>query len=55
MANISFQLNTTAGFTTAAGAITNWGTGTVITAWADMAGVDLANGETVYQNNDRNC
>ena len=54
MANISFQLNTTAGFTTAAGAITNWGTGTVITAWADMAGVDLANGETVYQNNDGN-
>ena len=54
MANISFQLNTTAGFTTAAGAITNWGTGNVITAWADMAGQDLANGETVYENNDEN-
>ena len=54
MANISFQLNTTTGFTTAAGAIANWGTGNTITAWADMAGFDLADGETVYQNNDGN-
>jgi len=54
MANISFQLNTTTGFTTAAGAIANWGTGTVIDAWADTGGPDLANGETVYQNNDEN-
>jgi hypothetical protein len=54
MANISFQLNTTTSFTTAANAIANWGNGNVITAWADMAGADLANGETVYQNNDEN-
>ena len=49
MANISFQLNTTTGFTDAASAIANWGTGNVITAWADAAGADVANGEIVYQ------
>jgi len=48
MANISFQLNTTAGFTTATSAIANWGTGNTLTAWADAAGTDIANGETVY-------
>ena len=49
MANISFQLNTTTGFTDAVSAIANWGTGNVITAWADAAGADVANGEIVYQ------
>jgi hypothetical protein len=54
MANISFTLNTTTGFTTAATAIANWGTGSTLTVWADAAGVDIANGETVYEDNDQN-
>ena len=47
MANISFQLNNTS-FANAANAIANWGTGSVITVYADAAGSDIANGEIVY-------
>ena len=55
MANISFTLNTT-GFSTAASAIANWGTGGTITAWVDDSDNTgyVTTGDTVYQANDNN-
>ena len=54
MANISFQLNTTTGFSDSASAIANWGTGNVITAWVNDSDLsnNVASGDVVYQNND---
>ena len=53
MANISFTLNTTTGFSDAASAIANWGTGSTITAWVDDSDNTgyVASGDTVYQVN----
>ncbi len=53
MANISFQLNTTTGFSDAASAIANWGTGSVVTAWViDSGSGQVSANDIVYQNND---
>ena len=54
MANISFQLNTTTGFSDSASAIANWGSGSVITAWVNDSDLsnNVASGDVVYQNND---
>ena len=54
MANISFQLNTTTGFSDSASAIANWGSGNVITAWVNDSDLsnNVASGDVVYQNND---
>ena len=53
MANISFQLNTTSGFSNEADAIANWGSGTVITAWViDSGSGQVSANDIVYQDND---
>ena len=52
MANISFSLNTTTGFSDGPSAIANWGTGNVITAWADDvdSSTTITTGDVIYQN-----